>query len=212
MTAWGQKLYDARVPGIGAGANANPGNPRAKPLGNDPLMLCDPISYPRVLLTAGNYGMQIIQQPKQMVWLFDWFYTRRVIWTDGRKLPGDTATPRFYGYATGHWDGDTFVVESNNYDPRSWLDDDGHPVSDDMVLTERYKRIDHDTIEFTMTINDPKSYVGPWVSAPMHLTWFPSDQLKARNDGWDDLREDVCIPSEEARYKDLIRTPAGEKK
>jgi len=209
MTAWGKAKYDARIPGIGAGANANPGNPRAKPLGNDPIMLCDPISYPRIILTAGNYGMQVVQLPKEQIWLFDWFFTRRVIWTDGRKLPDDAAEPRFYGYSVGHWDGDTFVVESNGFDDRAWLDDDGHPVSDEMKLTERYHRADHDTIEFTMTVTDPKSYTQPWASAPMQLRWFQADQLRARDDGWEDLREDVCIPSVEQKYKDLIREPAG---
>jgi hypothetical protein len=207
MTAWAQARYDKSIPGIGAGGN-NPANPRARPLGNDPIMLCDPISYPRIILTAGNYGMQIVQQPKEMIWLFDWFYTRRSIWTDGRKLPEDP-DPRFYGYSVGHWDGDTFVVESNGFDDRSWIDDDAHPHSDEMKLTERYHRTDHDTIEFTMTITDPKAYTQPWTSAPMYLRWFPEDQLKARNSGWDDLREDICIPSEEAKYKDLVREPAG---
>jgi len=60
-----------------------------------------------------NYGMQVIQLPKEQIWLFDWFFTRRVIWIDGRKLPDDAAEPRFYGYSVGRWDGDTFVVESN---------------------------------------------------------------------------------------------------
>lgn len=208
MTAWAQAKYDASIPGIGAGANANPGNPRAKPLGNDPIMMCDPIGYPRILLTAGNYGMQIVQQPNEMIWLFDWFYTRREIWTDGRKLPEDPDS-RFYGYAVGHWDGDAFVVESNGFDERSWLDDDAHPHSDEMRLTERFHRTDHDTIEFTMTITDPKAYTAAWTSATMYLRWFPEDQLKARNSGWNDLREDVCIPSVEAKYKELVREPAG---
>ena len=84
------------------------------------------------------------------------------------------------------------------------------PHSDEMRLTERYHRIDHDTIELTMTITDPKAYTQPWVSAPMYLHWyFGTDELSARNNGWQDLREDACIPSQEARYKNRIREPAG---
>jgi hypothetical protein len=208
MTAWAQKKYDAAIPGIGAGANTAQNNPRAKPLGNDPIMICDPISYPRIILTAGMYGHQIIQLPKETVWLFDWFFTRRIIWTDGRKLPDDPE-PTFNGYSIGHWDGNTFVVESNGFEDKAWLDDDGHPRSNEMRLVERYQRVDHDTIEFTMTITDPKAYTQPWPSTKMTLRWFPADQLKARNSGWEDLREDVCIPSEEAKYKELVRVPAG---
>lgn len=148
MTPWAQAKYDAAIPGIGAGGNG-PANPRAKPLGNDPIMICDPISYPRIILTAGMYGMQVVQLPKETLWLFDWFYTRREIWTDGRKLPDDPEL-RFYGYSIGHWDGDVFVVEA-------------------------YRQL--------------------WTSGKMTLRWFQPDQLKARNSGWEDLREAcACLP------------------
>jgi hypothetical protein len=113
--------------------------------------------------------------------------------------------PWFYGYSVGHWDGDTFVVESSGFDERSWLDDDGHPHSDEMKLVERYHRTDHDTIEFTMTITDPKAYTQPWTSGTISLRWFQPDQLKARNSGW----EDLCVPSQEAKYKELVREPAS---
>jgi hypothetical protein len=208
MTAWAQARYDAAIPGIGAGGGNGSDNPRARPLGNDPILLCDPVGYPRIILTAGNYGIQIIQKPKEMIWLFDWFYARRVVWTDGRRLPKDPE-PRFHGYSVGHWERDTFVVESSGFDGRSWLDDDAHPHSDDMRLAERYHRIDHDTIEFTMTITDPRAYTQPWTSASMYLHWSAADELAARGDGWEDLREDVCIPSVEAKYKELVREPAG---
>jgi len=207
MTAWAQARYDAAIPGIGAGGN-KPDNPRAKPLGNDPIMICDPVGYPRIILTAGNHGIQIVQKPKEMIWLFAWFYARRIVWADGRRLPKDPE-PRFYGYSAGRWEGNTFVVVSSGFDDRSWLDDDGHPVSDAMKLTERYHRIDHDTIEFTMTVTDPKSYTQPWTSASMYLHWSAGEELGAQGDGWEDLREDVCIPSVEARYKELVREPAG---
>jgi glyoxylase-like metal-dependent hydrolase (beta-lactamase superfamily II) len=199
MTAWAQAKYDAAKPGLG---------PRGKPLGNDPIMICDPMGYPRIIVASGGYGVQIVQAPKEMLMLFDWFYARRDIWTDGRKLQEDPE-PRFYGNSVGHWDGDTFVVESNGFDERTWLDDDGHPHSDEMRLEERYHRVDHDTIELTMTVTDPKAYTQPWVSEKKFLEWFPAADLEARGSGWNDLREDSCIPSVEAKYKDLVREPAG---
>ena len=208
MTPWAQARYDAAVPGIGAGNRNNGGNPRSRPLGNDPIMKCDPIGYPRIILTAGMYGMQIVQTPKEMLWLFDWFGGRREIYTDGRKLSDDSDS-RFYGNSVGHWEGDTFVVESNNFDDRVWLDDDGHPYSQNMTLVERFHRVDHDTIEFTMTLTDPKAYVQPWTTGTLRLTWVQPNQLKARNSGWEDVRQDACVPSEEAKYRDLVRDPAG---
>jgi cyclase len=203
MTPWAKAKYDAAKPGLnGTGAG------RAQPLGNDPIMVCDPVGYPRVLGASGNYGIQIVQAPKELLMIFDWFYGRRDIYTDGRKLEEDP-DPRFYGSSVGHWEGDTFVAESNGFDPRTWLDSNGHPHSDEMRLVERYRRVDHDTIELTMTLTDPTAYTQPWVSDKKYLEWFPSDELKERGSGWNDLREDLCIPSEEAKYKDLVRDPAA---
>jgi glyoxylase-like metal-dependent hydrolase (beta-lactamase superfamily II) len=203
MTPWAQAKYDAAKPGLNG---TGPG--RAQPLGNDPIMICDPVGYPRVLGASGNYGIQIVQAPKEMLMIFDWFFGRRDIYTDGRKLEEDP-DPRFYGSSVGHWEADTFVVESNGFDPRTWLDSNGHPHSDEMKLVERYRRVDHDTIELTMTLTDPMAYTQPWVSEKKYLEWFPVDELEARGSGWNDLREDLCIPSVEAKYKELVREPAA---
>jgi glyoxylase-like metal-dependent hydrolase (beta-lactamase superfamily II) len=203
MTPWAQAKYDAAKPGLNG---TGPG--RAQPLGNDPIMICDPVGYPRVLGASGNYGIQIVQTPKEMLMVFDWFYGRRDIYTDSRKLEEDP-DPRFYGSSVGHWEADTFVVESNGFDPRTWLDSNGHPHSDEMKLVERYRRVDHDTIELTMTLTDPMAYTQPWVSEKKYLEWFPADELEARGSGWNDLREDLCIPSVEAKYKELVREPAA---
>jgi hypothetical protein len=78
-----------------------------------------------------------------------------------------------------------------------------------MKLVERYRRVDHDTIELTMTLTDPMAYTQPWVSEKKYLEWFPVDELEARGSGWNDLREDLCIPSVEAKYKELVREPAA---
>ena len=203
MTTWAQAKYDAAKPGLNG-----TGQGRAQPLGNDPIMICDPVGYPRVIAASGEYGLQIVQAPKETLMLFDWFYARRDIYTDGRKLSPDT-DPRFYGNSVGHWEGDTFVVESNNFDTRTWLDSAGHPHSDEMTLVERYRRVDHDTIELTMTLTDPKAYTTPWVSEKKYLERFFTDELEARGSGWNDLREDICVPDVEAKYKEEVREPAG---
>jgi cyclase len=194
MTSWAQARYDAAKPGLG---------PRGRPLGNDPIMICDPMGLVRSLIW-GVYPIEFIQTPKEMIMLFDWFYTQRAVWMDGRKLPEDPE-PRFYGYSIGHWEGDTFVVQSNGFDDRQWLDADGHPNSTDMRLEERYRRIDHDTVEVRMTITDPKAYTQPWV-AELRTATLVTRGLDAHTV----MREDVCVPSEEAKYKELVREPAGD--
>ena len=190
MTPWAQARYDAAKPGIG---------PRAQPLGNDPIMICDPVGFPRILL-FNAYPLEFVQLPDRIIQFFDFFYTHRTIWTDGRELPKDPE-PTWYGYSVGKWDGDTLVVESFGFNDRSWLDEDGHPHSSDMRIEERYKRVDHDTIEVTITLTDPKAYTKPWVSETKTLMWDPKEVI----------REDVCVTSDEEKYREEVRSPAGTK-
>ena len=70
----------------------------------------------------------------------------RPIWLDGRPAPEDP-DPTWFGYAIGHWEGDdTLVVQSTGFNDKTWLGPNGFPHSEDMRVTERYRRVDHDTI------------------------------------------------------------------
>ena len=190
MTPWAQERFSQAKPGL-SGA-------RAQALGNDPIMVCDPIGYPRVMFWTA-YPVEILQAPGRTLMFFDFFYAYRTIWTDGRKLEADPE-PRWYGSSVGRWDGDTFIVESTGFEDRSWIDAAGHPHSENMKLEERFRRVDHDTIEFTMTIDDPKAYTKPWVGDKMRLILA---------DAKTKMREDICVPTDEAVYKEDMRNPAG---
>jgi hypothetical protein len=187
MTPEGKAKYDAAKPGLG---------PRGVPLGNDPLMICDPVGYPRSF--TYNYGMEFIETPGRTMQFFEWGHTFRAIWTDGRKLPTEVDEPRWYGYAIGRWEGDTFVVESNGYDERSWLDQDGHPHSDQMRIVERYRRVTGDTMEAIITLTDPQNYTQPWVTKTI-----------LRLNPLAEIGEYFCVPSDEAIFKEKMREPAG---
>ncbi len=191
MTAWAKARYDAAKPGIG---------PRAQPLGNDPIMTCDPIGYPRIAF-YNAYPMEFVQTKDRLIEFFDFFYTHRTIYLDGRKLPDDP-DPSWYGYSVGHWEGNTLVVQTIGFNDKSWLDNDGHPHSDQMQLEERFQRVDHDTIQATMTLTDPKAYTTPWVSEMK--TWKLSPK--------EHMHEDLCAPSDEQSYKDDMREPAAKQK
>jgi glyoxylase-like metal-dependent hydrolase (beta-lactamase superfamily II) len=193
MTQWAQAKYDAARPGLG---------PRGKPLGNDPTMTCDPMGLVRSLIW-GVYPVQIVQTPKQVIMLFDWFYNQRSIWLDGRSLLSDP-DPGVNGYSVGHWQGNTLVVESNGFDDKEWLDADGHPNSTDMKLEERYRRLDHDSFELKMTLTDPTAYTKPWV-ADVRTGELVTPGL----DPLTTMREDLCVPSEEEKYRDVVREPAA---
>jgi hypothetical protein len=192
MTPEAKAKFDANIPGLGGPEGKN------QPLGNDPMMTCDPVGYPRVL-TFGAYPMEMVQLPGRIIQFFDYFYVHRTIWMDGRKLPDDPE-PTWYGYAIGHWEGDTLVVESNGYNGRAWFANGGYPYSEDARLEERYKRMDHDTINITMTLTDPAMYTKPWMLGPWSLRWRPGV-----------MREDVCAPSDEQKYLEEIRQPAARK-
>ncbi len=174
---------------------------------NDPIMWCDPPGFPRVIWHPTGPGMKIVQTKDETIEFFENNHTWRDMWTDGRKL-ADDPEPRWYGYSTGKWDGDTFVVDSNGFDGRSWVDQYGSPHSDQMTIQERYVRIDHDRLGLTITLTDPKIYTKPWVSYQMIFKLSdksertPGDNWSKKPDGkpYGDLREDICLYSESQSF------------
>ena len=81
----------------------------------------------------------------------------RQVYTDGRKLPQDP-WPATLGYSVGHWDGDTFVVESNGFKNEGWLDVLGHPNSEALKMTERYRRRDFGHLDAEFSFEDALMY------------------------------------------------------
>jgi hypothetical protein len=93
----------------------------------------------------------------------------RQIFTDGRMLPKDPQ-PTWLGYSVGRWEGDTLVVETIGFNDQSWLDARGHPHTDALHVTERFRRLDFGHMELRATIDDPKAYAKPWtVTIPIEL-------------------------------------------
>jgi hypothetical protein len=108
---------------------------------------------------------KMIQAPQVIVILYEANAGIRQIFTDGRPLPGKDADPWWYGYSTGHWEGDTLVVQSAGFRDLGWLDVEGSPLSDAAKITERYRRPDFGHLEIEVTIDDPKAYTKPWTVA-----------------------------------------------
>jgi hypothetical protein len=102
---------------------------------------------------------RIMQSPKVVGILFEGGGFRQ-IFLDGRPLPKDP-NPAWNGYSIGHWERDTLVVESNGFTERSWLDEAGHPHSEDLRITERFRRVDFGHIQFQITFDDRKVLVKP---------------------------------------------------
>jgi hypothetical protein len=214
LTAWGKEKWSQTKPSAQRPPLSFVFLPDQKDW-NDPLFLCDPAGYPRT--GGGNSLVRMVQTPDEVLQFFERDHFWRDLWTDGRKLPGDNAKPRWYGYAVAHWEGDTFVVDSNGYDERAWVDRAGSIHSNQMRLEERYKVLDRDHLEFTMTLTDPKAYTGPWRSAKTQIMQrldnsdgvSPSTWGK-RPDGkqYGDIREDPCIYSDEHSFWE-VDNPLG---
>ena len=106
---------------------------------------------------------KIVQTPGEVVILYENQNRFRQIFTDGRNFPKEL-TPAWLGYSIGKWNGDTLVVDTIGFNDRTWLDDGGHPHSDALQLTERFRRRDFGHLDYEITINDSKAYTKPWTS------------------------------------------------
>ena len=158
---------------------------------NDPGHACDPLGFPRSDLFEVR-ATQIVQTPSQVIVLYTYNKLWRSIWMDGRALPQDP-DPNWYGYSTGKWADDyTLIAQTIGLDERTWVDNSGRPHSDEMKVEEIFHRAAQDSLEFTVTLNDPKYYTKPWVAInKMPFTLAPP--------GFQFL-EMMCSPSELAEY------------
>jgi len=139
---------------------------RREDLGKDYMNVkCVPLGpgYATSADITGAEMMKIVQTPGLIV-ILNPDLTYRQIFLDGRSL--ETApNPSWMGYSVGRWDGDTLVVESFGFNDRTWLDHDGHPHTEGLRTTERYRRRDFGNLELEVTFSDPAAYAKPWTVA-----------------------------------------------
>ena len=141
---------------------------------DDPYSHCMPPAVPRI--NVANHPFKILQLPGVLAILYETSNVFRQIFTDGRPLPKDPQ-PTWLGYSVGRWENDTLVVDSNGFNDRNWLDGDkGHPLSDALRVTERFRRIDFGHLEIQVTIDDPKVYTKPW-TIKESLNLLPDTEL-----------------------------------
>lgn len=146
---------------------------------DDPTLQCRPTAFGTLgvrLFDVGAVG-QIVATPAMMVFLQETFHGYQLIPTDGRKHR--TLPPSYRGDAVGHWEGDTFVVETNNFTDDTWMFAEGRVSihSDQMQVVERYQRTDANTLVIDATVTDPEVLKQPWVVPTRKLVLAPSDQL-----------------------------------
>jgi hypothetical protein len=127
-----------------------------------------------VMPVAYDNGQQIIQAPGYVVFRNEMIHESRVIPLDGRPH----ASPEiktWMGDSRGHWEGKTLVVETTNFNGNIFIGseaggfgDSGAIASDQLRLIERFTRVDQDTIQYEITVNDPQTWTAPWkISMPL---------------------------------------------
>ena len=150
IQSWARTLVDARREDLGKDYM----NVKCLPLGP---------GYATAADSTGAEMMKIVQTPN-LILILNPDLTYRQIFLDGRTLES-TPNPNWMGYSVGHWEGDTLVVESNGFNDRTWLDHDGHPHTERLRTTERYRRRTVGNLDLEMTFSDPGTYAKPWTVA-----------------------------------------------
>jgi hypothetical protein len=106
-----------------------------------------------------NSGNRIVQGPGWLAFSNEMIHETRVIPTDGRKNVG-AGNRSWMGNSVGRWEGDVLVVETRNLKPESMIQN--VVLSDEGVIIERFTLSDANTLDYRMTVNDPKNWVAPW--------------------------------------------------
>jgi hypothetical protein len=152
MTAWGQSRYDQAKPTFGS---------RSVPVleTNDPVYDCFRPGTPRIYMHP--FPMEIVQSPGRVLMLFEYDHAVRQIYTDGREHRTDLA-PMWMGDSTGHWEGGTLVVETVNFNDKTWIDREGVPHSEELRVLERIGLDTDGNLVINITIEDPIAFTEPW--------------------------------------------------
>jgi hypothetical protein len=155
MTPWAQAKYKE--------AKASNNGTYTLQTTNDPVLTkCDPPGLPRVYFHP--YPFEFVHTPKYTLMLYEYDHVVRRIYTDGRSIPEDPDAT-WMGYSVGHWEGNTtFVVETAGFNDKTWLDRLGHPHSNQLRVTERFRRVDRDHMQIDITMQDLKALVKPWTT------------------------------------------------
>lgn len=142
-TEWGKKAWESY--------NAQDG---------DYTGSCLPFGHSRAI--GSPDPVQFMQTPTHFAFLYEqnsWFKVLPIDGTQPKKK-----VPTWFGDSVGHWEGDTLVIVTTNFNGLTRLDTNGHPHSDQLKMTEKFTRTDAGHIAYELTIDDPKTYTKPIIS------------------------------------------------
>ena len=162
----------------------------------DPQVLyCEPPGVPHIYLWP--IKTKLVQTPEAVYILHEYGPFFRVVWLNS-KHPEDP-DPQWWGHSIGWYENDnTLVVDTVGFNDKTWLDQVGHPHTEQLHLIERYRRVDKTTMELDMTIDDPGAYTKPW-NARRNFTLSTTGFLRYQQ---------ICSVRENQRFFDNLAKPA----
>jgi len=130
----------------------------------------------------GGYGnvYEIVQSPGYVAIVSEMIHETRIIPLDGRPFSN---LRQWNGESRGHWDRNTLVVETTNFNNKGWIATNvasgrikGIEQTEALHVTERFTRVDADTIQYEVRIEDPNVYTEPW-KVSFSFTRDPNAQI-----------------------------------
>jgi len=163
------ELYARRMKAFDAG----------KPI-DDVTADCLPPGMPHIQVVP--YPFEIMQTPGRVTMLYEYAGQVRRVYLDGGQ-PKEP-DPTYYGSSVGRWEGDTLVVKTTDIRADTQDDFSGLPHSDALTIIERIRRTAPDTLEDSITLDDPKAYAEPFTSVrtyKLHPTWTIGEYVCEEN-------------------------------
>ena len=144
---------------------------------------CLPPGMPGMMSMA--YGMEVMQSKDKITFFSEDLDAMRRVYLDGRKPSAKVMDdPTYAGYSTGHWEGDTLVVDTVALNTMSFIEGFS-PHSDQMTVKERLRLTEPDLLEDRITVTDPVALTKPWETVKRYRKAQPKG-------GKDELREFAC--------------------
>jgi hypothetical protein len=162
----------------------------------DPHMkYCDPLGTPRIWTWPSKF--KFFQTPEAVYVIYEYDLSWRVVWLN-RDHPQDP-DPAWWGDSVGRYEGsDTLIVDTIGFNGQTWLDMAGRPETDKAHLVERFRRVDAETLEITLTIDDPGAYTATWTYGPRNVKKQTNGFAKAQ---W------ICALRENQYFDDAVEKP-----
>ena len=156
---WALAKLQAERPEAGRNSTfVNTTDPRTK--------YCDPVGLPRIFLVPNQF--KFMQTPDTVYILFE--YSNVWVSVAMNKPHSADPDPTWWGESVGKYEGgDTLEVDSIGFNDKTWLDRVGRPHSEDMHLVERFRRVNHESLQMDVTIDDPTAYTKPFSGRRMFV-------------------------------------------